>query len=169
MITIRRADKEDLRNLSRKLLTLLKDEESQVFREEAAKFGVPRSYIMKVFSEAALLEAADKRNATFHIALEGGEIIGFAETIKLDDHTAELDRLIVFPPWRGRGVGTSLLHKALADMKKQGVKMVTVNVGRDEVRARRFYEKNGFEGTEERTVEAPWGREIALVIYRRRL
>jgi len=40
-----------------------------------------------------------------------------------------------------------------------------VNTGRREKQARRFYEKNGFKQIEEKEIDAPWGRKLALVTY----
>lgn len=96
--------------------------------------------------------------ATFYMALKDSEIIGFAQIIEWDASTAELDRIIIFPQHARKGVGTRLLHEALADQKQKGVKKIIANAGKEENHARRFYEKNGFKQIKEATIEAPWAK-----------
>jgi ribosomal protein S18 acetylase RimI-like enzyme len=50
----------------------------------------------------------------------------------------------VRPTFRGLGVGTSLLRVAEADLTQRGIKWVTLNVGRDNLSARRLYERQGY-------------------------
>ncbi|MCW4008990.1 MAG: GNAT family N-acetyltransferase [Candidatus Bathyarchaeota archaeon] len=74
-----------------------------------------------------------------------------------------MERIIVFPQYTRQGVGTQLLHEAIADQKQKGTKTLIVNAGKDEAHARRFYEKNGFTQIKEALIDAPWGKKLALV------
>lgn len=47
-------------------------------------------------------------------------------------------------PYRGAGLGTRLLLNAEADLVHRGYQWVTLNVGRDNPNARRFYERYGY-------------------------
>lgn len=47
--------------------------------------------------------------------------------------------------YRGFGVGTNMLHTAEADLFRHGFRFVTLNVGRDNPRARRLYERLGYQ------------------------
>jgi len=165
MITIKKATQKDIRVLSRKLLSLLEDKNSQIYRENVAKFGIPEDYAKKAFAEERLLETAATGKATFYLARENNEIIGFAQTIQKDASTVELDRIIIFPKHARRGIGTQLLHQVLIDQKQKGVTTVIVNTGKEEIQARRFYEKNGFKQIKEVMIEAPWGKKLILVTY----
>ena len=165
MIIIKKANYEDLRILSEKLLSLLEDKNSQVYQDNVAKFGIPEDYAKKALAEETLLKMIATGKATFYLALEDREIIGFAQTIKQDDNTAELDRIIIFPQHVGKGIGTRLLHEVIADQKQKGVNKIIVNAGKEEAHARRFYEKNGFKQIKEATIEAPWGKKLTLVTY----
>jgi hypothetical protein len=40
-----------------------------------------------------------------------------------------------------------------------------VNTGKEEIHARRFYEKNGFQQLKEATIETPWGKKLDIVTY----
>ncbi|MEW5870265.1 MAG: GNAT family N-acetyltransferase [Chloroflexota bacterium] len=48
------------------------------------------------------------------------------------------------PAYRGFGVGARLLHAAEVDLCQRGFEWVTLNVGRDNPNARRFYERYGY-------------------------
>lgn len=165
MTVFKKATQKDIRVLSRKLLLLLKDKNSQVYRDNVVKFGVPEEYVRKVFSEETLLKVALTEKATFYLALENNEIIGFAQTIQHDVSTAELDRIIIFPQYAQKGIGTQLLHQVLVDQEQKGVTTITVKVGKGESYARRFYEKNGFKRMKETVIEAPWGKKLNIIIY----
>ncbi len=169
MVAIRKATQKDIRVLSRKLLQFLEDKNSQVYQENIAKFGVPEEYVRKVFAEETLLKAIASGKATFYLALENNEIIGFAQTVQQEAHTAELDRIVVFPNHARKGVGTQLLKQAIVDQDKKGINTIIVNAGKEEAHARQFYEKNGFKQMKEATIEAPWGRKLSLVTYYLRL
>jgi len=170
MITIRRATEQGIRQLSKKLLSLLEDETSQVYQDNIAKFSIPGEVVKEAFSEKALLEAATTGNSRIYLAMKDGqEIVGFAQTIHKSLDTVELDRIVVFPKYTRRGIGTRILNKAVKDAKLGGADVVVVKAGRNETHARRFYEKNGFEAVKEEVVEYPWGSKITLATYRLRL
>ena len=169
MTIFRKATKKDIQVLSRKLLMLLEDKNSQIFRENVARFGIPEEYARTAFAEETLLRAAAEGEATFYLALENDEIIGFAQTVQKDANTSELDRIIVFPRYTRRGIGTQLLKQAIADQEQKGINNIIVNTGKEEIQARGFYEKNGFKQIKEAMVEAPWGKKLILVTYQLRL
>jgi len=168
-ITVNKASEHGIRSLSRKLLELLDDKNGALYQDNVAKFGIPEEYVRKAFSEDVLLEAAGSGKATFYLALENKcKILGFAQVNVVDSETAELDRIVVFPEYTRQGLGTKLLTRTVEDAKHRGTKAIVVNAGQEELHARRFYEKNGFELVKEASLDAPWGK-IALVTYRLRL
>lgn len=165
MVTIRKADDKDIKALGMKLLSILEDKKSKIYVDNVVKFGIPDNYVKKAFAEETLQKAVKEGKATFYLALENSNIIGFAQTIQKNASTAELDRIIIFPPHERRGIGTQLLQFALSNLEHKGIKNVFVVTGREETHARRFYEKNGFKMVKEETVEAPWGKKLNIVIY----
>jgi ribosomal protein S18 acetylase RimI-like enzyme len=170
MVTIRKATKHNIQALSVKLLGLLEDETSQVYQDNVAKFGIPSEVVREAFSEKALLEVAASGKSTFYLALEDGrEIVGFAQTVQKDAKTVELDRIVVFPEYARKGIGTRILNRVIRDARLRKADAIVVNAGKDEAHARRFYEKNGFSAVKEETVEYPWGSKITLVAYRLQL
>jgi len=170
MVTISKANESGIRALSKKLLSLLEDKTSQVYRDNVTKFGIPVEYVREAFSEVTLLEAAASGKSAFYLALnEGHEILGFAQTVQREDDTVELDRIVVFPEYTRKGIGTMVLNRVIEDAKLKKAHVIVVNAGKDEAHARRFYEKNGFSAVKEETVEPPWGGRITLVTYRLQL
>jgi len=169
MTSIRKATQKDIPILSRKLMTLLEDKNSQVYIDNVTKFGIPEKYVRRAFAKETLLKAVTSGKATFYLTLENNEIIGFAQTIQQDANTTELDRIIVFPAHERKGIGTQLLKHAITDQEKKGINAIIVNAGKEETHARRFYEKNGFKLIKETTIQAPWGKKLELAIYQLRL
>lgn len=165
MTTIRKATDKDIRFLSEKLLMLLEDKNSQIYQDNVAKFGIPEEYVKKAFAEETLLKASATGKASFYLAIENNEIIGFAQIIQQDASTTELDRIIIFPQHTRKGIGTQLLHQALADQEQKGTSTIIVNTGKEETQARRFYEKNGFKQVKEASIETPWGKKLTLATY----
>lgn len=165
MTLIKKATRKEIRLLSRKLVALLEDEGSQVYKENVLRFGIPKEYVRKALMEEAFLSEVTLRKAAFYLAVENQEIIGFAQTIQSGDDSVELDRMIVFPEFTRKGIGTLLLSEALEDQRRRGMKSLIVVAGKEETQARRFYEKNGFKLIREATIEAPWGRKLDIVTY----
>lgn len=157
---------QDVPTLAKKLPTLLTDHEGTAYQENVAKFGIPDEYVKNVFHEKMLTEAAGSGKAVFYIALEKEAIIGFAQTVRHDNVTVELDRIIIFPGHTRKGIGALLLRYVVSDQKRRGTKTMIVNAGREESHARRFYEKNNFQKVKETTVRTPWGSKLDLVTYK---
>jgi len=166
MITVNKASRESVQALSKKLLKLLEDKNSQLYQENVAKFGIPEEYVRMAFSEERVLKAADSGKSTFYLALENrGKILGFAQTVESGDEATELDRIVVFPESTRQGLGTRLLDRIVKDLTRKGYRRLVVNAGKDETHAKRFYEKNGFRQVGETSMEAPPGNKIALITY----
>jgi ribosomal protein S18 acetylase RimI-like enzyme len=166
MITVHKATTRDVKVISKKLHDLLEDTTSQVYQDNVAKFSVPIEYVREAFSETAMLEAAASGKSTFYLALgDRHEILGFAQTVQHNTNIVELDRIVVFPEYMRKGIGTMVLNRVIEDVKLKKIKSLIVNAGKDEEHARRFYEKNGFKILKEETVEYPWGGKIALITY----
>lgn len=58
--------------------------------------------------------------------------------------TAEIDEFFVLPEFRGRGIGTRLLHAAEAEFAARGCTNVSLQLGRRNGSAREFYRAHGF-------------------------
>lgn len=169
-ITISKASQPGLRALSKKLLMLLEDKTGQVYLDNVAKFGIPDEYVKKAFSEETLLEAKHSGKSTIYLALQNKcKIAGFAQINHSDNETTELDRIVVFPQFTRQGIGTRFLDRIVQDERTKRTRTITVNAGKDEMHARRFYETNGFVFVKGFTMDAPWNSKINLVTYQLKL
>ncbi|MGQ9743037.1 MAG: hypothetical protein ACUVQW_00320 [Candidatus Bathycorpusculaceae bacterium] len=82
MVIIKKADSGDIRALSIKLLSLLEDKKSKVYVDNVVKFGIPEEYVKKAFAKETIEKAVEEGKATFYIAFERNNLLGFAQTIQ---------------------------------------------------------------------------------------
>ena len=60
--------------------------------------------------------------------------------------TAEIDEFFLVPQHRGLGIGAHMLAAAETQFRIEGCTNVSLQLGRSNEDARRFYRENGFEG-----------------------
>lgn len=103
-----------------------------------------------VARKAIALILGDERNGRVWLIRTGGETAGYvvlATSFSLEYHgrDAFIDEVYVLPAWRGRGLGTRALERALEECRAMGAAAVHLEVGHDNPRARALYERLGFE------------------------
>lgn len=79
--------------------------------------------------------------------------------------SAHLWALFIRPPWWGTGLAAELLGEAIEAAIAQGYRRMRLYTPRDQARARRFYEREGFVPTGWEVLEEPLG--LVLVEYAR--
>jgi ribosomal protein S18 acetylase RimI-like enzyme len=90
-------------------------------------------------------------NVVIHVAEDGGELAGFVELApkklpyETDQPTIELRRLYLRSNAHGRGIADELMQWALREAARRGARELILSVFVDNHRARRFYERYGFE------------------------
>ena len=103
------------------------------------------------FTEAAWREELLDPDYAFRLAEEeDGMLAGFAKVSSttvagLEEPAAELRQLYVLEPWQGTGVARALIEWAFAEGRRRGAAALYLTVFTDNHRARRFYERYGFE------------------------
>jgi GNAT superfamily N-acetyltransferase len=108
------------------------------------------TFLGKFTAEAWRSEIADER-VTFRLAEVGGETIGFAKLgpLTLPVETAapavELRQIYILESFHGTGIGRDLMDWAIGEAKRRGAKEMFLTVYTDNHRARRVYERYGFE------------------------
>jgi len=88
----------------------------------------------------------------FHMPTEGflllikdkGKIIGTGGCVKLNSTDALLKRFYIDKTYRGTGIAGDLLTAIVSATKELELSRIVIDVSKDNVRAIRFYEKNGF-------------------------
>lgn len=118
--------------------------------------------LAEYYNQQAIANHLKRPNSTFLVAEYKSQIIGFAQAY---DHgpLVELARLYVLPHYQRKGVGSALLRKA-AEFVPAGKKL-SLNVHRDNDKARNFYEKHGFRNKKGLYHSQDNGRLIHLLEY----
>lgn len=80
-----------------------------------------------------------------HVVVWGdrGEALGTAR-LHLEGDRAQIGRMAVRKPWRGRGLGQAMLRVLMEEARRQGVTTLTLSA---QTAALGFYAKAGFEAT----------------------
>jgi ribosomal protein S18 acetylase RimI-like enzyme len=81
----------------------------------------------------------------FFVAVNNGEIISCGGVNCLADKTALMRRFYTAENFRGKGLATSMLEKIKEFAKENGYKEIVLDVFKDNIRAIKFYKKNGFK------------------------
>ena len=114
---------------------------------------------------------ADVARSAVWVADERDEAVGFASTGPshaegAPSTQAELYSIYLLERVAGTGVGHALLAAATAEMRKQGYLVATLWVLEGNVRAKRFYEREGWALDGGRMVEHRRGFDLVEVRYR---
>jgi GNAT superfamily N-acetyltransferase len=83
------------------------------------------------------------------------------------DGTINLWQLFVRPAWHGRGIANALMEAAVHEARQRGFTCMRLWTPRDQRRARRFYEREGWTLTGGVHYESPFG--LPVVEYARNL
>ena len=108
------------------------------------------AFLAKFSKEAWAEEIADEGYA-FYLAEDDGRAVGYVKLgpsalpIDPEGPALELRQLYVLREHRGTGIANRLTEWALAEARRRGTKELYLTVYTDNGRARRFYERYGFE------------------------
>lgn len=111
-----------------------------------------KNYLEEGFSDEKLTLELHNKDSEFYFATHDNEIIGYlkinfgeSQTELKDKKALEIERIYVVNAFHGKRVGQLLYDKAITIAKEKGVEYVWLGVWEENVRAIRFYTKNGFE------------------------
>jgi ribosomal protein S18 acetylase RimI-like enzyme len=146
LLSLREADFADLASL----LDVAQTSFVQAFTEGNNPENV-QAYLSQAFTLVQLEKEWRNPASTFLLASLEGKLVGYtkvnlaaAQTDVQDPESLEVARLYTLEEVWGRGVGQFLLDAALDFAKEKGKTFVWLGVWEHNVRAIRFYEKNGF-------------------------
>ena len=131
--------------------------------------GATEDTIREIASEEFLRKRLTDPDVALYIAEEeGGRVVGFAATRRVNETTLELSGLIVLQTQAGRGIGTRLAEKAASDARLAGYRRLIVKTETGNQPALKFYKKLGLSetGTEEESVE---GTKVSVVVLEKTL
>jgi len=123
----------------------------------AASFGAENSasdmqkYLDENFNTEKVKSELENPDAEFYFAETDQQIVGYlkintgnAQTETSIENALEIERIYVLAPYQGQGVGRLLFDKALEIAKSKAVENLWLGVWEKNLKAIRFYEKNGF-------------------------
>jgi len=96
------------------------------------------------YADEALAAALAAEDSWFFVAVEGQEVLGFAQFLRRSDGHGELARIYILPAHQRRGIGRALLQAGVRAMAQQGIHQCYVSVEMDNVPAVAFYQHFGF-------------------------
>ena len=108
------------------------------------------AFLGKFSREAWESELADAHYA-FQVAEADGKPVGFAKLgppslpVETCGHAIELRQLYLLHDWRGAGIAHALMDWAIEEARVRGAQEMFLTVYTDNHRAKRFYQRHGFE------------------------
>lgn len=103
------------------------------------------------FTPAAWAEEVGSPDYVFRVAEAEGKAVGFAKLgpsslpVQPVGPTIELRQFYILKAWHGSGIAAALMDWALGEARRHGVEELLLTVYTDNHRAKRFYERYGFE------------------------
>ena len=108
-------------------------------------------YLENSFSAKKLQDELNDPNAEIYFVELDKQVIGYlkvnfgqSQTEIKDDNALEIERIYVLSKFHGKKIGQLLYDKAMQISKQRNVDYVWLGVWEENLRAIRFYEKNGF-------------------------
>ena len=96
------------------------------------------------WSEESYLEMNKNKSYLFLQEEIDGKLAGFILLMDVVD-ALEIIRVAVHPDYRGRGIGDTLVKRALEESIKKGMENIFLEVRESNTKALKLYENNGFE------------------------
>ena len=155
-IVIRRAEKEDVRQIAE----ILVEDWQTAYR------GIIDDAFLDSMSADQRYEIEIKRCQKFIVAADGEEILGYAWLETTDDEPADCEIIALYVRYskRNNGIGKLLLQYAENAFRESGKKKMILWCLKENEASRRFYEKAGGEAF--RTGTHNWGgREYEMISY----
>ena len=116
--------------------------------------------------EMYLADLARPADAFCFIARDpDGSVVGFCSFWRVADEI-HINNVAIRPAYRGRGLGTALMHHVLAEARRFGARRATLEVRSSNEGARRLYERLGFRVTGTRRNYYSHPVEDALILWR---
>ena len=89
-------------------------------------------------------EFAQEETRQYLIGEVDGQLIGYCGVMVVGE-TADIQTIGVLPEYEGQGIGTAMLTSMLDEARRRGAVETLLEVREDNPRARRLYERFGFE------------------------
>ncbi|MEO5947407.1 MAG: GNAT family N-acetyltransferase [Chitinophagaceae bacterium] len=120
---------------------------SSIISKEQIDYMLEMMYSKKSLSDQML------EDSKFIIVEDTTEPIGFASYKSIDIATYKLDKIYVLKTQQGKGTGTFVINHILQQIKNKGATSLQLQVNRNNINAKSFYEKIGFSVIQEADFE----------------
>jgi ribosomal protein S18 acetylase RimI-like enzyme len=143
-VEIRDAGVDDVREIQRVVRTTW----DHAYKESIPD-GVRKEFVSQAYSTDSLRHRMEAN--VFLVASHNDSVVGFADFRSRSTTEAELAAIYVLPEMQGRGIGSRLLKAGIGRFPLS--KSLVLQVEKDNMRARRFYEAHGFRHEGDHAVE----------------
>lgn len=130
---------------------------------------VPQDFLNHLTPENSAPPADRISAGNSRVFEENGEIVGLVNfgvsRTPISENFGELRSIYVLPEHWAKGIGSRLFAEARAELKKAGFDGFYLWVLRDNLRARRFYEKMGMTSANAEKIDSIGGKELVEVKY----
>ncbi|GGF28800.1 GNAT family N-acetyltransferase [Flavobacterium limi] len=144
----------EIKKISLKEINQLQEISRQTFQETFSESNSEenmKSYLEKGFSNEKLTAELTHKNSEFYFAILENKPIGYlkinfgeAQTELKDGNALEIERIYLLKEFHGKSVGQLLHEKAIERAKQQKSEYIWLGVWEENLKAIRFYKKNGF-------------------------
>lgn len=121
------------------------------FDHQFSKADELREYLENTYSLTKIEKSITKPDNVYFVALNDNEVIGFAKMKIESAHKvikpakqSELQKIYILKEFHGTGAGKGLIDAVINQSKEIGTEQLWLDVEIHNLKAKRFYEKNGF-------------------------
>jgi putative acetyltransferase len=102
------------------------------------------------------------RGGVFDVVEDEGVVVGTMGLLPLGEGTCELRKMYLAPTARGKGVGRTLLERAIAEARRRGFARMELETAAPLKRAMELYERFGFRRFEKAHIASRCDRAYVL-------
>lgn len=102
-------------------------------------------YMMEMMYSEESLKAQFGEGCRYIVIYNDEDPIGYASFRKANSTTYKLDKIYIFLDQQGKGIGRFVMSYIIEEIKNDGAGYLQLQVNRNNVKAKSFYEKMGFE------------------------
>jgi RsiW-degrading membrane proteinase PrsW (M82 family)/ribosomal protein S18 acetylase RimI-like enzyme len=140
-----------IRGAQEKDIPLIQDLTNRVWPQTYASI-LPQDkidYMMKLMYSTESLQQQMKKGSQFVVVYDELEPVGFASIEETETGIFKLHKIYVLPSQQGKGTGRYIIDELIKRIKPRGGKAIHLQVNRNNLKAKGFYEKLGFSVIEE--------------------
>lgn len=132
-------------------IPLIQDLTNKVWPQTYAPILPPEKieYMMKLMYSTESLREQMRKGAQFVVVYDELEPVGFASVEEVNPGVYKLHKIYVLPSQQGKGTGRYIIDELVKRIKQRGATALQLQVNRNNVKAKGFYEKLGFTVIEE--------------------